>query len=147
MKSETITLPDETYYDLQQRAAEAHKDTDEYIKQLLLENADYEVNNTDSNGDLRQLILDWNWPQKQPKEGDRDTQLNHVVGVIEEMDAGYTFSEATRRRAKEAPTDSEHYHQSVRAACTKKDQGVAHGVREFKKEAADILDSYHSEAQ
>lgn len=143
MQRITVDLPDPAYYHYQQIAGEAHKDTDEFIKQRLLENADYEVDKPDSNADLRQLILDWNWPQNQPKQG--SMQLKNVVGVIEEMDAGCAFSEATRRQ--EAPADSEHYHQAVRAACTKKDQGVAHGVEEFKKEATEILESYYSEAQ
>jgi hypothetical protein len=145
MQRITVDLPDPAYYHYQQIAGEAHKDTDEFIKQRLLENADYEVDNLESKGDLRQLIRDWNWPQNHPKQG--SMQLENVVGVIEEMDAGYAFSEATRRQAKEAPKDSDHYHQAVRAACTKKDQGVAHGVEEFKKEATEILESYYSEAQ
>ena len=143
MKRVEVELPDEPYYQYQQMAGEAQQDTDDFIRGKLLDEVEYDDKQGGSQRDLRELILDWDWPENQPKEG--SVKLENVNGVIKRMVDGMEFSKAAKRRAEKAKKEDSsrqgEYAGAVRSDCTRSHRGVAHGVDEFEKEVEKMLKS------
>jgi hypothetical protein len=122
------------------------QDTDEFLRQLLVEELDYDDGLVVSPSDLNQMVLDWDWPENQPKIG--TGKLEDVTGVIREMADGCDFSEATYKRAEE-PKQEDHsrevgYRSTVRSDCTSAHRGVAHGAEEFRNEVDEMLKSHNN---
>lgn len=145
MKRVTVTLPDEVYYGLQTEAGKAHMETKDYIREILIEEADVQIEYDKEIGyKLRDFVLGWDWPNKQLKEG--SAQAKNVIGVVRYMDQGLDFPNAVKRRADDAreedPDRGPDYEKTVRAGCTKRGQGVTSSVDEFKSEVEKLLTGF-----
>jgi len=145
MKRVNLPLPDEAYYELQAEAGKERMDTEDYIRELLIDEVNIEIEDRDQSGhDLQDFALDWDWPNKKLKEG--TTQAKNVVGVLHHMKEGLDFPEAVKRRAdaarEEDPDRGSDYEKTVRADCTKRGQGVTSSVDEFKTEAEMLIESF-----
>jgi hypothetical protein len=144
MKQIKLQLPDKMYYQFQSMADKERQDTDEFIEQTLLDKVEY-YEQVEFQRELNQMILDWDWPEKQPKK--HTTKLQNLTGVIKEMADGCDFTEAISRRAEEArredPIRGAEYLAVVRADCTQIYRGAAHGVEEFKREVDNLLECHN----
>lgn len=145
MKRVTISLPKAVYYELQSKAGKERKETDAYIRDLLVSEADVE-DEIDVMDEFRQFIIDWDWPEKQLKEG--TVQADNVVGVISEISQGSERIEAIKHRTDEAieedPNRGSDYEKTVRADCAKKGQGVTRSMDDFEREVEMILEGFQN---
>jgi len=147
MRKVTLTIPEEVYYEYQAEAGKQRRDTEDLMEEILVEESDVtgeELTITDTNQTLREFVLQWDWPNSQPKEGSE--KADNVVGVVERMKNGFDFPDAIKRRAKQArnedPTRGEQYNKTVRADCSKKGQGVTSSANQFRRECRELLREY-----
>jgi len=149
VKRVELTLPDEVYYEYQTKAGQQRRDTIDLMEEVLVRESGVEKEQAipDTTQGFREFVLQWDWPNGPLKQGSE--KANNVVGVVERMKNGFDFPDAIKQRAKEArdedPTLGNQYRKAVRAACSKKSQGVTNSADQFRREVKQLLHEYEQD--